>query len=56
MKKVLEVAGEAEQVLLQVLDGALAHMKFTGGGHAMVNKLLSFIKEVPADEKPKDPQ
>lgn len=51
MKKVLEVSGEAEQVLLQVLDGALAHLKFSGGGHALVNKLLSFIKEVPEEEQ-----
>ncbi len=50
MKKILELSGEAEQVLVQVADGALAHLKFSGGGHALVNKLLSFIKEVPDDE------
>lgn len=54
MKKILELSQEAEQVLLQVIDGALAHLKFSGGGHALVSKLLSFVKEV--EDKKEEPK
>lgn len=43
--KYIEINQDSEQLLTQMCDAAAAHLKFSGGGVGMVNKLLSLIKE-----------
>lgn len=43
--KYIEINQESEKLLTDMCDAAAAHLKFSGGGVGMVNKLLSLIKE-----------